>query len=247
MIATMAMLVAVIMPIPTIIKAIKERVTPFRAVGTGLLAGILGALAVMVIAELMGTNVFDEMYNSVDAAMKTLATDPDFAAMVGESASVDKTLEQMRLMYESSIKLLPAALCIFALVASYIEYIIISKIYKPGGIAPIPMTKIQEFDLPRRMVTFWCLIYLAALFLSETEALANSAVFLNVMLLFNMAFMLQGISVVFMFCSARRIPKAVAVVLSAAALITSIGGLILRLLGFTDLLFGLKFRLKQRV
>ena len=247
MIATLAMLVAVIMPIPTIIKSMRERVTPFRAVGTGLLAGIFGALAVMVIGELMGTNVFDEMYSSVDAAMKTLAADPDFAAMVGDSASVNKRLEQMRVMYESSIKMLPAALCIFSLIAAYIEYVIISKIYKPGGISPIPMTKIQEFDLPRRMVTTWCLIYLAALLLSETEALANSAVFLNVMLLFNLAFMLQGISVVFMFCSARRIPKAVAVILSAMALLTSIGGLILRLLGFTDLLFGLKFRMKQRV
>ncbi len=247
MITTMAMLVAVIMPIPTIIKAMRERVTPFRAVGTGLLAGIFGALAVMVIGELMGTNVFDEMYEAVDQTIKTLSTDPNFAAMVGENGSVDKTLEQMRAMYESSIKLLPAMLCIFALLASYIEYIIISKIYKPGGIAPIPMTKIQEFDLPRRMVTTWCLIYLAALLLSETEVLANSAVFLNVMLLFNLAFMLQGISVIFMFCSARKITRVVAVILSALALLTGIGGLVIRLLGFTDLLFGLKYRMKQRV
>ena len=243
----MALLAALILPVPSLIKSIKERVTPFRAVANGLLAGILGALAVMVIGELMGTNVFDEMYKSVDEFLKALAADPNFPAMLAEGQSVDQAIGQLRVMYEEAIKLLPAMLCVFALIASYIDYIIISKIYKPGGIAPIPMTKIQEFDLPRRMVTTWCLIYLAALLLSETEALANSAVFMNVMLLFNLAFMLQGISVVFMFCSARRIPKAVAVVLSAFALITSIGGLILRLLGFTDLLFGLKFRMKQKI
>ena len=247
MITTMALLAALILPVPSLIKSIKERVTPFRAVASGLLAGLFGALAVMVIGELMGTNVFDEMYKSVDAFLKTLAADPNFQAMLAEGKSVDQAIEQLRVMYETSIKLLPAMLCIFALIASYIDYIILSKVYKPGGISPIPMTKIQEFNLPRRMVTTWCLIYLAALLLSETEALANSAVFLNVMLLFNLAFMLQGISVVFMFCSSRRIPKVVAVILSVMALLTSVGGLILRLLGFTDLLFGLKFRMKQRV
>ena len=247
MITTMALLAALILPAPSLIKSIKERVTPFRAVGSGLLAGIFGALAVMLIGEFMGTNVFDELYQSVDTMIKALSTDPNFAAMIGENANVDQMLEQMRVMYESAIKMLPATLCIFALLASYVDYIILSKILKPGGIAPIPMTKIQEFDLPRRMVTVWCLIYLAALLLSETEALANSAVFLNVMMLFNMAFILQGISVIFMFCSSRRIPKAVAVIATVILLMLNVGGLLIRLLGFTDLLFGLKYRMKQKI
>jgi uncharacterized protein YybS (DUF2232 family) len=201
----------------------------------------------MVIGELMGTNIFDEMYQAVDAMLKTLSTDPNFAAMVGENNSVDQVLEQMRAMYEAAIKMLPETLCIFALLASYVDYIILSKVLKPGGIAPIPMTKLQEFDLPRRMVTVWCLIYLAALLLSETEALANSAVFLNVMMLFNMAFVLQGVSVIFMFCAVKRVPKAVTVILTILLLSMSVGGLVIRLLGFTDLLFGLKYRMKQKI
>lgn len=243
----MALLAVLILPIPSILKSIKERVTPFRAVASGLLAGIFGALAVMVIGELMGTNVFDEMYKSIDEFLKALAADPNFSALVAEGKTVDQAIDQLRVMYDSAVKMLPATLCIVALIASYIDYIILSKIYKPGGIAPIPMTKIQEFDLPRRLVTLWCLIYLAALLLSETEALANSAVFLNVMMLFNMAFILQGISVIFMFCATKRIPKAIAVILTILLLSMSIGGLIIRLLGFTDLLFGLKYRMKQKL
>ncbi len=246
MIASFAMLAAVIVPIPAVIKSIRERVTPFRAVGIGILYGTLAALLVMVIGQLMGTNVFDEMHAAADAAMKQLAENPDIGKMLGEGVSVDQVLDTMAYIYDTSIKILPATLCILALLASYVEYIIFSRILKPGGITPIPMTKIQEFDLPRRLVTLWCLMYLAALVVSNTEAVADSVVFLNIMLLFNLAFCLQGASVVLMFCATRRIPKAIAVIFIIVVLMTSIGGVLLRILGFTDLLFGLKYRMKQK-
>lgn len=247
MISSLVMMAAILGPIPSVIKSIKERITPFRAVANGILGGIIAALAVMVIGKFLGVNVFDELIAAGDLMIKTLAEDPSFVTMAGSEAAAQQALETLEYLNSMSVKLLPATLCIFALLASYIDYIILSKIMKPGGIAPIPMTKLQEFDLPRRMVTFWCLMYLLALFLSNTEMMADNIIFLNVMVLLNLAFWMQGVSVIFMFCAYKRIPKAIAVIVVALSLITGFGGTLLRLLGFTDLLFGLKFRMKNKL
>jgi len=246
MIASIAMLVAVILPIPTIIKSIKERVTPFRAVLNGVLSGTLGALIVMVAAQFMGINAFDELFGVVDTMVKYMTENPDLAAMFGEDVSKDKMVETLTYVYESSIKLLPGCMVVMSLIASYVEYIIFSKILRPGGLAPVPMTKMQEFDLPRRLVTLWCLVYIVALLLSQTDMFAESIIFLNLNMLFDLLFCLQGVSVIFMFCHTRRIPRVIPGILMVLIVVFGVGKNIVMLLGFVDLLFGLKYRMKQK-
>lgn len=246
MIASLAMLVAVIFPIPTIIKSMKERVTPFRAVINGVLTGTLGALIVMVIGQMMGVNAFDELFKAVEPIVKMMSENADFVAMFGEDVSKGEITETLTYVYENSIKLLPGCMVILSLFASYVEYIILSRIMKFDGMAPVPMTKMQEFDLPRRLITLWCLIYIVLLVLSQTDAFADSIIMMNVNMLFDMAFCLQGISVIFMFCHTRRIPRIIPAVLMVLILVFGVGRNIVMLLGFVDLLFGLKYRMKQK-
>lgn len=247
MIASLAMLVAVLVPIPTIIKSMKERVTPFRAVINGVLSGTLGALIVMVIGQLMGVNAFDELFKAVDSMVKVMSENAEFAALFGEDVSKDQLTEMLTVIYENSIKLLPGCIVIISLFASYVEYIILSRILKFDGLTPIPMTKMQEFDLPRRLVTLWCLVYIAMLILSKTDMFADSIILVNINMLFDIAFCLQGISVIFMLCHTRRIPRVVPGVLMVLILVFGLCRNIVMLLGFVDLLFGLKYRMKQRI
>lgn len=240
------MMAAILVPIPSIIKSIKDRITPFRAVGSGLLAGIVGALIVMVAGQLMGVNVFDELFDAVDSMIKMITENPNTAEMFGEDVSKDEMTATLSYMYDTSIKLLPACMCIVALFASYVEYIIFSKILKPDGIAPIPMTRMQEFDLPRRLITLWCLIYIVMLIMSQTDAFADSIILMNVNMLFDMAFCLQGVSVIFMFCHTRKIPRVIPGIIMVLVLVLGVGRNIIMLLGFVDLLFGLKYRMKQK-
>lgn len=247
MISFIAMLVAIFAPIVSIVKSINERITPFRAVLHGLLTGIVGALVVMVIGQFMGMNVFDELFVAVDEVIKKMTENPEMVAMLGDAAAVDEFAQTMTYVYETSIKLLPSALCIVALIASYLEYIVLSKVLRPGGIAPIPMTKMQEFDLPRRLITLWCLVYIVMLILSQSEAFADSIILMNINALFDFAFCLQGISVIFMFCHTRKIPRAIPGVLMVLVLVFGLLKGVVMLLGFVDLLFGLKYRMKQRI
>lgn len=246
MVASLAMLVAVIVPIPAIIKSMKERVTPFRAVINGVLAGSLGALIVMVIFQMMGVNAFDELFTAVDSMVKLMSENADFIAMFGEDVSKEQMTETLTYVYENSIKLLPGCMVIIALFASYVEYIILSRFVKTDGLTAIPMTKMQEFDLPRRLITLWCLIYIVMLILSTTEAFEGSIILMNVNMLFDIAFCLQGISVIFMLCHTRRIPRVIPAVLMVLILVFGLCRNIVMLLGFVDLLFGLKYRMKQK-
>ena len=246
MVASLAMLVAVLVPIPAIIKSMKERVTPFRAVINGVLAGSLGALIVMVIFQMMGVNAFDELFTAVDSMVKLMSENADFIAMFGEDVSKEQMTETLTYVYENSIKLLPGCMVIIALFASYVEYIILSRFVKTDGLTAIPMTKMQEFDLPRRLITLWCLIYIVMLILSTTEAFEGSIILMNVNMLFDIAFCLQGISVIFMLCHTRRIPRVIPAVLMVLILVFGLCRNIVMLLGFVDLLFGLKYRMKQK-
>ena len=246
MVASLAMLVAVLVPIPAIIKSMKERVTPFRAVINGVLAGSLGALIVMVIFQMMGVNAFDELFTAVDSMVKLMSENADFIAMFGEDVSKEQMTETLTYVYENSIKLLPGCMVIIALFASYVEYIILSRFVKTDGLTAIQMTKMQEFDLPRRLITLWCLIYIVMLILSTTEAFEGSIILMNVNMLFDIAFCLQGISVIFMLCHTRRIPRVIPAVLMVLILVFGLCRNIVMLLGFVDLLFGLKYRMKQK-
>lgn len=246
MIASLAMLVAVIVPIPAITKSMKERITPFRAVLNGVLTGTLGALIVMVLGQMMGVNAFDELFNAVDSMVKMMSENADFIAMFGKDVSNEQMKDALTIIYENSIKLLPGCMVMIALLASYVEYIILSKFIKTDGITAIPMTKMQEFDLPRRLITLWCLIYIVLLILSGTEAFADSIIMMNVNMLFDLAFCLQGVSVIFMFCHTRKIPRLIPAVLMVLIIVFGVGKNIVMLLGFADLLFGLKYRMKQK-
>ena len=224
----------------------KERITPFRAVLNGVLTGTLGALIIMVLGQMMGVNAFDELFNAVDSMVKMMSENADFTAMFGEDVSNEQMKDTLTIIYENSIKLLPGCMVMIALLASYVEFIILIKFIKTDGITAIPMTKMQEFDLPRRLITLWCLIYIVLLILSGTEAFADSIIMMNVNMLFDLAFCLQGVSVIFMFCHTRKIPRLIPAVLMVLIIVFGVGKNIVMLLGFADLLFGLKYRMKQK-
>lgn len=245
MYSSLMILVTVIAPIPVIIKSMSRKLTPLRAVLNGLLTGVVAALLIMVIADLSGSNVFEEMLKQVDAMAEILARDPNLSAMLGQDMDEAQRVKVITEIYSQSIKMLPAVIFIISTIFAYIEYIIISKIYKPGGIAVIPMTKMREFNLPRNIAMVWVALYLLSLLITKTGIIENDMVFLNINYIFNFAFCIQGLSLIFMFCYSRKIPKVLAILVAIAACATNLGQTVLMIVGFTDVLFGIKQRMKR--
>ena len=246
MYASLALFIAVIAPLPSLMRSMAQRVTPFRVVANGVIAGAVGALVVMVLAQIAGTNVFEQLREQTQLAIQAITSTPEMAEALGGEASTAELTNSLTAMYENAIQLLPSTICVIAAIASYIEYIILSKIYKPGGLAAIPMTKMREYNLPRNIVTVWLVLYLISLLFTSTDGAAADFVVSNIVSIFNMLFMLQGMSLVFMLCYTKRIPKVVAVVIILVLMGMNFGNLALEMAGFKDVLFGIKQRLKQK-
>lgn len=239
------LLVAVLAPVPAIIKSIKERITPFRAVVQGLITGAVAALMVMVIGDMAGSNVFDELYTSINSMTEMLANDPNMAAVLGENMTADEAAKQISQIYSQSVQLIPYVIFVTAAIASYIEYIIISKVYRPGGTAAIPMTKMREFNLPRNFAFVWLGLYVLSLLITSSGIIENNMLFLNINCIFDFAFIVQGFSLVFAFCYHKRLPQVLAVLVIVAVMLTNLGQTVMMMAGFTDLIFGIKYRLKR--
>ena len=245
MFTTLMTLVAIIAPVPALISSIKQRVTPFRAVLQGLITGAVAALMVMVIGDMAGSNVFDEMFQAINVTIDAMANDPNMKAMLGEGLSTEDVTQTLAEIYSQAIQLLPGTIFVITTVASYIEYIILSKIYKPGGIKAIPMTQLKEFDLPRNIAFVWLALYVLSMLITSTGMIDNNMIFLNINYIFDFAFCIQGFSLILMFAYTKRIPKALAVIAIIVIYCTNLGQTVLMLAGFTDIVFGLKQRMRR--
>lgn len=241
---TVIFFLVIVLPVPIMTGMIAKRETPFRVVLEGAIAAIMGAVLVMILASVSGKPIFMEMQAGIQEMAKVLAENTSLAEAMGiQGESTAHRIRYFTEIYQEAGKLLPSSISIMAAVISYFEYIILSKLYKPKGIAAIPMTPMREFNLPRTAITGWILIYLISWILTSTEIYPNDMLYNNVNVLFDFVFSLQGISVLFYLVYRRNAPRIIAVILMLFFMTTVFGKLVLLILGFADILLGLKKKL----
>ncbi|MCB6993523.1 YybS family protein [bacterium 210820-DFI.6.37] len=241
---TLMLLAAVILPVPVLTASMKKSVTPFRAVLEGVIAGAVGVVFIMILAAAAGNNIFDTLQDNTSYMAELLAGDPNMTALLGSDTTLAQRTKALNELYGQAAQLLPSSICIIAAVASYVEYILLSKVVKWNGTRAIPMTRFRDFDLPRNVVLGWLILFALSWIITKTGIMSSDIVYVNINALFNFAFSLQGISVLFMFCHKKRAPKAIAVIIIIFFLLSNLGKMMLMLLGFADVLFRLKERLK---
>ena len=108
------------------------------------------------------------------------------------------------------------------------------------------MTPVREFSMRRQAFLCWFGIYLLSYLLTLTDFSAGQMVYANIDYLFRMAFAYQGISFIFYFVYMKKWPKAVALIAVILLMTQNLGVMGLYLLGFLDLVFGLKGRVRGR-
>ncbi|MEG0829503.1 MAG: DUF2232 domain-containing protein [Anaerovoracaceae bacterium] len=242
---SLAIFVAIFLPIPVISRAIIKRVPPYRAILEGIVGAAVGTTLVFILAAASGNSIFSIMSESIDYMAKILASNQ---ALI-ESLDMTKATQAEKIVfftnfYGEAADAIPSVICIIAAVSGYIEYIILSKIIKPGGSSAFPMAKFRYFSLPRKSILGWAIIYLFSWGITALGIWPDNVLYLNVSGLFNFTFCLQGMAVVFTFCYRKRIHQAIAVIIIAFLFISGIGQIVLLLLGILDLVIGLKGRLR---
>lgn len=238
-------LAVVLLPVPVIISAIAKDRPPYRAVLEGIFSAAAGAMLIMVTASASGTSIFDSIMDSVRGMARILVSDPAVRQAAGAEVSQSELYRMITGVYEQAAKLFPASVCIMATAASYVEYILLSKVVKrkPGNRPARPMDKFRDFHLPRNAGIGWLGMVLLSWILMKADIAGMDLLYVNINALFNFVFCLQGISVLFMFVYKKGAPKALAVIITALFLFSGIGKLALMVLGLADLIFGLKEKL----
>lgn len=239
---SLIVIAVVVLPAPVLIKSIGKGLPPYRAVLESIITAAVGAIFIMMLAAVSQTGVFDIIMDNVRIMAQVLAREPGIVQAVGPELTESERFSLFMQIYEQAAKLFPACVCILACVSSYIEYILLSKIVKrkPGGGSARPMDKLRNFNLPRNAGIYWPGMLLVSWVMKSVEISGAELFFMNINALFSFVFCLQGMSVLFMYIYLKEAPKAIAVIVTMLFLFSGIGKLALMILGFADLVFGLK-------
>ena len=112
---------------------------------------------------------------------------------------------------------------------------------------PLPMlAPISEFSMPRRAVWGWIFIYLMSMGVALAGFSAGDVLLINSQLLFQFVFQIQGVAVMFYFCKMKKLNNIVPIILCLIVAASAMGQMLLCLLGFMDLGFGLRRMMKKR-
>lgn len=241
---TLALAAALLLPVPIIINRIMKRISPYRVVLEGAFTGVIGVLLIMILAAVSGQSIFDQIQGDISYITKTLAADSDIRSALGAGMTQEELSTSLGAIYEQAAKLIPSTMTIFALIGSYVEYIILDRIIKPEGQAAIRMAPFRNFDLPKSIIAGWLIIFILSWLCTKIEGMPGELLYVNINTIFDFIFCLQGMSVIFMFCYKRKAPKAIAVIIILLFYFTGLGKIALMILGFADIIFRIKERIR---
>ncbi len=241
----MAFVGCIIFPLAVMPKGIQLKNPPFRVVVVGTIFAAGGALLAIGMGSVAGIDMsggetIDQMVKNItenDAALKQLG----LTELSGEAQK-----EQLTNYYKEVFKLLPTAFFVFGAIVSYLEYGMLARRRIKKGKEAILMPPINEFNLDRSALTGWCLTFLTAWLLARGEVQYADVVYTNIFALFEYAFAVQGVSLIFHHAKLKRIRKVFPVLLCVCMFFFRSGAFILCIFGFIDVAFGLKGRIRGR-
>lgn len=237
---TLLILAVLIVPVISILIGIKQSGTsPYRAVLNSILATMTVALVIVVAASISGHGLFDTYHNYAVEASKIIIGDGNLSQMVGVSDMTNaKATKAIIALYDQIFSGTPGYLLLITTLISYFDYCILSRIF--GGNRVTAMPKFREFTFPQGIVMAMVIMYFVAFFLSKSGMTGGETIYQNVNYLFDLVFIIQGASCIFMICHTKRWPKVLAVILIIICWNIYILREAIVLVGMFDLIFNFK-------
>lgn len=214
--------------------------SPYFSVLKSIMATLMGVLIFFVIIRCTGHGLYEIYHDSVSRVVKVIAENPDMKQFFGVSGVSEAAAEkQIMLYYDNLLKLVPGYILLLSTLVSYVDYIVLSKSQSKHKSVQL-MPKFKEFNFPPQTVTAMVIMYLAAMLINKSGAFPNDFIFANINYLFDLVFVIQGVSVIFMWCSLRRWPKFIAIIIALVFWNFFMMRQILVIIGMIDLIFSIK-------
>ncbi|QAT41764.1 DUF2232 domain-containing protein [Aminipila luticellarii] len=239
--------VLVFLPLPLMASAARKTKNGFYAVFESILGVATAMMLMFIIASVTGNPVGQAISSDLQSFCEAAAQNDQFVTMLGmENISMNERISTLTKVYTYAINALPATILVWSTIIAYFEYIIISKISSKSKYPFPELAKLKDFTMPKKALWGWILIYVMTFLVSVFGFKHSDVLQINIQVLFQFAFQIQGIAVIFYFCDLRKWPRAVAVVFCLLFFPTAIGQMLLCLIGFFDLGFGLRKIITRR-
>ena len=217
--------------------------SPYEVIVISVLFICCASVLMFMTASMIGKGVFSQRHDFVVDISKMAANDPMVTkALKFEDLSDGERTAMVIKVYDAALKLIPSCIVMMGTIVSYIAYIILSRSLNKR--APVKlMPKFREFTFPNGAVVGLIIMYMLSWLLTSTGTFSDNSFYVNIDVLFDFIFFIQGMSVIFMLFYVKRIPKVFALILSVFMWYIFIGRTIFVMLGMFDLILGFKARL----
>ncbi|MBQ0078564.1 MAG: DUF2232 domain-containing protein [Eubacterium sp.] len=214
--------------------------SPYFSVLKSVIATLAAVLVFFAMVRMTGQGVYEIYRESVEQVVKVIAENGNLRGLFGvQDASQAVAEKQIMIYYDHILKQVPGYIVLMSTLVSYVDYIILSKSQSKRKSVQL-MPKFKEFSFPPQTVTAMVLMYLIAFITNKMEMFPNDMIYVNINYVFDLVFVIQGVSVIFMWCSLRRWPRFVAVIIALLLWNFFMLRQILVLLGMIDMIFGVK-------
>lgn len=218
-------------------------IPPYRIVLLSVLTITATAAVIFMVASFSGEGMYRQLYEVTEVISRQAAENPVIIESVNMAGiSEADRIEMLMQSYKTGLMCLPATIMFMGAIVSYIAYIIISRVIgRKHEVKRMP--RFREFTFGHGTAMAMMLMYIIAWIMLESEMAVGEMMYVNINLLFDLVFSLQGIAVVMMFFHFKKVPQAAAVAVSGLMWITSIGKMFLMIMGIADLIIGLRIRM----
>ena len=229
------------LPLPLMASAARQTKNGYTAIFQGVIGVAIAMMVMFIIASISGNPVGQAIASDLQTFCETAANNNQLVTMLGmDKISYEERVSTLTKVYTYAINALPATMLVWSTIIAYFEYMFVSGLSKESKY-PLPqLAKLKDFSMPKKALWGWILIYLMTFAVTLVGFENSSVLHINVQVLFQFAFQIQGLAVIFYFCHSKRWPKVAAVIISLLFFPTAIGQMLLCMIGFLDLGFGLR-------
>ena len=238
---TLIFIFTLIMPFIVMPKYIRAGIiSPYKSVVMSMLGTTTLAVVIFIVAEISGVGVYEQLYEVTELVVDQAIKNPMMIEMF-DTAGISEADRATALMnaYDFGLMRLPSSIMFMAAIVSYSAYIITSNLIgRKHEVKKMP--KFREFSFPHGAGMAIMLMYLISWAIMGAGKEVGQPLYVNINMLFDIVFSIQGIAVVFMFFHFKKAPQVVSVIVSGIMWFTSFGRMFLVLLGLGDLFLGIR-------
>ncbi|HLR21703.1 MAG TPA: DUF2232 domain-containing protein [Tissierellaceae bacterium] len=219
---------------------IKKRKRPMEIIGIVTITFFISILIILGFVNTLGIDFMTELENEIHEMFESQIEsieDMDFTSY--EFAKEQDLLEER---YELSLLIIPSVLFVLSLIASYLNYLLISFGLRKLDINIITRPKFSNFRLPDNIVLGLITMFIGIFIMEKMDLGYTDVIIINLVTLISLMFSIQGLAVLDYFLGRFNIFPLIRFITYLMLLFNSAMVIMLTIVGFIDTIFDLRKR-----